>query len=150
MRALRQVQSLEIAATGTDASTHVAVHDVQAHATSLLQSALSDTAAKVQRISTQAHTQVQRTLSNGAIQTGQAGLDETATSALKNAIALAQKIAAAADDLAALSDLPADNSNVTEQANAISDQAQSLLMTDWNATESTTYPPSRASAVARH
>lgn len=149
LKSLHRVQSLEIAATGSDVDTHGAVEDIQAHAISLLTSALSTIATQVQQISGQAHLLVQNTDSSGAVHTRQAGLSDFAISSLKHAISQAQRLADAASILGDLAD-KSDTSGVTTQAKAVSDQANALLTTDWSATETTSVPPARGSSFVRH
>jgi hypothetical protein len=149
LKSLHRVQSLEIAATGSDVDTHGAVKDVQAHATSLLTSALSTIAAQVQQISVQAHALVQNTDSSGVVHTRQAGLSDAAISSLKQAISQAQRISDAATDLATLADA-SDTSGVTAQAKGVSDQANALLATNWSASETTSGAPARGSSFVRH
>jgi hypothetical protein len=140
---------LEIAATGSDVDTLGAVEDVRAHATSLLNSALSTIAAQVQQISVQAHVQVQNTDSSGVVHTRQAGLSDAAISSLRQDISQAQRISAAASDLATLADT-SDTSGVAAQAKVISDQANALLATDCSATETASAAPARGPSFVRH
>jgi hypothetical protein len=140
LKSLHRLQSLEMAANGSNQSTRKSVKALTSHAATLIGDALTTMSAQVQDISNRAHATVQMNGNGngngggigGPQRNAHRGLDSDSASTLKQIVWDCQRISGAITDLTALSD-DAEITAITLRVKSVSDQANDLLNTNWQA-----------------